>query len=128
MISHKVGKHKTFKSKSRKSRKLPLAIGLLNIIVVVTAVFYLFAMNKQPTETETKVLLQTSMGDIIIQLRDDKPITTNNFKNLVQQGVYDGTIFHRVIADFMIQGGQNPNVTVTPISDEIGNYNHNYRG
>ena len=52
-----------------------------------------------------KVLLETSMGDILIELRDDMPITTENFKNLVQQGVYDDTIFHRVIADFMIQGG-----------------------
>ncbi|MGD9131665.1 MAG: peptidylprolyl isomerase [Candidatus Bathyarchaeota archaeon] len=52
-----------------------------------------------------KVLLETSMGNITIQLRDDMPITTENFKNLIQQGLYDGTIFHRVKADFMIQGG-----------------------
>ena len=75
-----------------------------------------------------KVLLQTSMGDITIQLRDDKTITTGNFKNLIEQGVYDGTIFHRVIADFMIQGGRNTDVTVATIPDEIGNDNHNYRG
>ena len=55
--------------------------------------------------TSGKVLLQTSMGDITIQLRDDMPITTANFVNLVEKGTYDGTIFHRVIADFMIQGG-----------------------
>ena len=75
-----------------------------------------------------KVLLHTSMGDITIQLRDDKPITTENFKNLVQQGFYDGTIFHRVIADFMIQGGSNSSVSVATIRDEIGNDNYNYRG
>jgi cyclophilin family peptidyl-prolyl cis-trans isomerase len=68
------------------------------------------------------------LGDITIQLRDDRPTTTSNFKNLVQQGVYDGTIFHRVIVDFMIQGGANSNVTVATIPDEIGNDNHNYRG
>ncbi len=52
-----------------------------------------------------KILFQTSMGDITLQLRNDMPITTNNFKNLVQQGKYNGTIFHRVIAGFMVQGG-----------------------
>jgi cyclophilin family peptidyl-prolyl cis-trans isomerase len=45
------------------------------------------------------------MGNITIELRTDMPITTENFKNLIQQGAYNGTIFHRVIADFMIQGG-----------------------
>jgi peptidylprolyl isomerase len=52
-----------------------------------------------------KVLLQTSMGNITIQLRDDMPVTAANFKNLVEAGVYDGTIFHRVISNFMVQGG-----------------------
>jgi cyclophilin family peptidyl-prolyl cis-trans isomerase len=76
----------------------------------------------------TRVLLETSMGDIIIQLRDDKPITAQNFINLVNQGFYDATIFHRVVAGFMIQGGQNQTVNVTSIPDEIGNDNHNYNG
>ena len=53
----------------------------------------------------TRVLLETSMGNITIQLRDDKPITTANFLNLTRMGIYDNTIFHRVIAGFMIQGG-----------------------
>ncbi len=52
-----------------------------------------------------KVLLQTSMGNITIQLRDDMPITSANFYHLVKDGTYDGTIFHRVIENFMIQGG-----------------------
>lgn len=127
------GKRKTYRSKSHKSSKLPLAIGLLIIIGVVAAAVYMFSMNN-PSDTgdsETpagKVMLQTSMGDITIQLRDDKPITTDNFKNLVQQGVYDGTIFHRVIADFMIQGGMNTTASVGAIPDEIGNDNHNIIG
>ena len=52
-------------------------------------------MSKQNANyPETKVLLHTSMGDIIITLRNDMPITTGNFKKLVQQGIYNGTIFH----------------------------------
>jgi cyclophilin family peptidyl-prolyl cis-trans isomerase len=73
----------------------------------------------------TRVLLVTSMGNITIQMRDDKPITTQNFVNLVKQGFYDGTIFHRVIAGFMIQGGENQSINVPSIPDEIGNDNRN---
>jgi cyclophilin family peptidyl-prolyl cis-trans isomerase len=72
----------------------------------------------------TIVLLQTTAGNITIQLRTDKPITTANFINIVQKGWYDGTIFHRVIAGFMIQGGAISE-TVPPIQDEIGTNNRN---
>ena len=68
------------------------------------------------------------MGNIIIQMRNDKPITTQNFVNLVKEGFYDGTIFHRVIAGFMIQGGENQTINVPTIADEIGNDNVNYNG
>ncbi len=54
----------------------------------------------------TNVILSTTMGDIEIELFDnDMPITAGNFKKLVEKGFYNNTIFHRVIADFMIQGG-----------------------
>src|SRR3954447_21452553 len=50
--------------------------------------------------------MKTSEGDIVLELFDeDAPKTVNNFKQLASQGFYDGLIFHRVIADFMIQGG-----------------------
>ena len=52
-----------------------------------------------------KVLLKTNMGDITIQLYEDMPITAGNFQKLVEKGFYDGTIFHRIIDGFMIQGG-----------------------
>jgi len=51
------------------------------------------------------VLLSTTMGDITIDLYDDMPVTAGNFADLVAKGFYDHTIFHRVIAGFMIQGG-----------------------
>jgi peptidyl-prolyl cis-trans isomerase A (cyclophilin A) len=76
----------------------------------------------------TRVLLETSMGDIIIQLRNDKPITTQNFINLVNQGFYDGTNFTRIVAGFVIQGGENDSVNVPSIADEIGNDNVNFNG
>jgi peptidylprolyl isomerase len=131
MSSRRSSKRKTFKSKSRTSRKLLLAIGLLTIVAVAVVVFYVFGLNGSNSSNSpsgNKVLLQTTMGNITIQLRDDRPITTSNFKNLVQKGVYDGTTFHRVIADFMIQGGMNTSTSVATIPDEIGNGNHNIIG
>ena len=72
----------------------------------------------------TKVLFITSMGDIVIQMRDDKPITTTNFVNLVNEGYYNDTTFMRVLAGFMIQGGEGK-TTKPEINDEIGNDNVN---
>ena len=63
-------------------------------------------------------------GVILIELYEDKaPITVNNFKNLVSKGFYDGLIFHRVIAGFMIQGGDPTGTGMggsgTPIKGEF---------
>jgi cyclophilin family peptidyl-prolyl cis-trans isomerase len=62
-------------------------------------------MTIDPTKSYTATL-HTDKGDIVIGLYADKtPVTVNNFVFLAHQGFYDGTIFHRVIADFMAQGG-----------------------
>lgn len=79
-----------------------------------------------------KVLFHTSMGDITIQLRNDMPITTNNFKNLIQKGTFNGTIFHRVINGFMIQGGDPTGTgygdpSIPDIKDEFTPKNRNER-
>jgi len=52
-----------------------------------------------------KVKIATALGDIIVRLYDETPRHRDNFLKLVREGYYDGTIFHRVIKDFMIQGG-----------------------
>lgn len=55
--------------------------------------------------TETQVVLHTSKGDIKLKLYNDTPQHRDNFIKLVKEGRYDGLLFHRVIKDFMIQGG-----------------------
>jgi cyclophilin family peptidyl-prolyl cis-trans isomerase len=117
--------------RSKKSRKPILIVGFLVAVAAIAIAAYV-VMNSSGSSGPTvlsknTVLLSTSMGSITIQLRDDMPITTTNFKNLVQQGKYDGTIFHRVIAGFMIQGGQL-NSSWPSIQDEFGSNNHNVRG
>ncbi|MBO7270053.1 MAG: peptidylprolyl isomerase, partial [Bacteroidales bacterium] len=56
-------------------------------------------------QAETKVLIETSMGNIIIRLYDETPKHRDNFIKLVESGYYNDLLFHRVIKDFMIQGG-----------------------
>ena len=66
----------------------------------------LYFMNNQETNNgNVKVKLETNQGEIIIELYSDMPITAGNFEKLVREGFYDGVIFHRIILDFMIQGG-----------------------
>jgi len=89
--------------------------------------------GQSANQPETKVLLHTSMGDITIALRNDMPITTGNFKKLVLQGTYNGTIFHRVIPGFMIQGGDPTGTgygdpSIPDIKDEFTRTNRNDRG
>ena len=60
----------------------------------------------QPTENDKKVIMKTNKGDITIRLFPDMaPKTVENFLGLAESGYYDGIIFHRVIDNFMIQGG-----------------------
>ncbi|MCC7030269.1 MAG: peptidylprolyl isomerase [Chitinophagaceae bacterium] len=62
--------------------------------------------NVLPSVAQTKATIYTTMGNIVLDLYDTlQPITTNNFKTLVNNKFYDGIIFHRVINNFMIQGG-----------------------
>ncbi len=73
------------------------------------------------------VKLETSLGDIVIELdRRKAPITVNNFLRYVTSNRYDGTVFHRVIADFVVQGGgydagMNARPTYPAIFNESGN-------
>ena len=81
-----------------------------------------------------KVKLQTSLGDVVIELNEEAaPVTTANFQSYVTDGFYDGTIFHRVISGFMIQGGgftedMANKRTKAPIVNEASNGLKNDRG
>ena len=77
-----------------------------------------------------KVRLNTSHGEIVLSLNEEKaPITVENFVSYVKSGHYDGTIFHRVIYDFMIQaGGMNPDMSEKPTGECIRNEANNSLG
>lgn len=72
------------------------------------------------------VLLQTTMGDIVVRLSDSTPLHRDNFLKLVKSGYYDSVLFHRVIQDFMIQAG-DPNSKQAPAGQPLGNGGPGYR-
>tara|TARA_Y100000310_G_C20522550_1_gene734392 strand:+ start:345 stop:905 length:561 start_codon:yes stop_codon:yes gene_type:complete len=74
-------------------------------IIIAIGLMVNYLPKDKTQEDMVKVKLETNKGDIVINLYSDMPITAGNFQNLVEKGTYDGVIFHRVIPDFMIQGG-----------------------
>ena len=101
------------------------------VLLICMAVMGSFATAD---ETNPVVVMKTTDGDITIELFADKsPITVENFLRYVDEGHFDGTVFHRVIPNFMIQGGgftaeleEKP--THAPIVNESRNKLHNTRG
>ena len=66
-----------------------------------------------------KVKIQTTLGDIVVRLFDETPLHRDNFAKLAKEGYYDGTLFHRVIKDLMIQGG-DPDSKNAPAGKHLG--------
>jgi len=123
------------KSKGWPGRKA-LAVLFVFLICLPIGVYAVWQMNgtvDKGSSSSNMVLLKTNKGDIKIELYDDMPVTTGNFKKLVEDGIYDGTIFHRVIDGFMIQGGDPTGTgygdpSIPAISDEFTDHNRNDRG
>ena len=116
-------------------RKLWMSLGLALSIVTLSSI----------AQAGPKVEFKTNQGNFVVDLESDRaPKTVNNFLAYVKSGHYDGTIFHRVIADFMIQGGgfetglqdakaisdfeKKQKKTKAPIKNESGNGLSNVRG
>ena len=91
-------------------------------------------IEQENVQEPTRVKLETSAGDIVIELNEQAaPVTVKNFLQYVADGSYDGTIFHRVIPNFMIQGGgftedMKRKKTQPPIVNEASNGLSNDRG
>ena len=106
---------------------------IIKYLVITTIIFLNNGANAEMT-TNTKIIIKTTSGDIKIELYDDKaPITSENFKKYIESGYFTDTIFHRVIKDFMIQGGgftieMGEKESMPPIKNEANNGVSNERG
>lgn len=102
---------------------------IVALILAVAVNAFGAAPSKNP-----RVTLETDMGNIVVELYPDKaPITVKNFTDYVESGFYGGTIFHRVIPGFMVQGGglteeMQPKATKAQIKNEADNGLKNERG
>jgi peptidylprolyl isomerase len=76
-------------------------IFIIAAVIVILAIAGYMMMGSE----NVKIKLETNKGDIVIELYSEMPVTAGNFEKLVKEGFYDGVIFHRIIKNFMIQGG-----------------------
>lgn len=103
-------------------------------VVTVTLIIGLFVASAVAAERNPKVLMETSQGKITIELfRKEAPLSVKNFLSYVKGGFYNGTVFHRVMPGFMIQGGgftaeMMQKSTSRPIPNEAPNGLKNDRG
>ena len=85
----------------------------------------IMAMTVTAQDKAVRVKMETSLGDIVVRLYDETPIHRDNFVKLVKEGYYDGTLFHRVIKNFMIQGG-DPNSKGASADADLGTGSPDY--
>lgn len=114
--------------------RLKFTKGFIFFLIVVLISIPLLFLNTVKGGDTMQALIETNKGSIKIELYPDKaPITVENFKDYADSGFYEGTVFHRVVKDFMIQGGGfttdgNNKNTNEPIKNEASNGLSNEKG
>jgi len=96
------------RSKFTKIKKNKILIGVILVVILIAAVaaIYVYIGTGSDDEGNPVAIIDTSMGTIKVELYEDKvPNTVDNFIKLANDGFYDGLIFHRILDNFMIQGG-----------------------
>ncbi|NQU31926.1 MAG: peptidylprolyl isomerase [Bacteroidetes bacterium] len=83
-------------------------------LFLVIVLFFSIQLMAQTDKPETVATIHTTMGDITVKLYNDTPLHRDNFIKLVNEGWYEGSYFHRIIQNFMIQGGHDKNGKVDP--------------
>jgi peptidyl-prolyl cis-trans isomerase B (cyclophilin B) len=106
---------------------------IIKYLVLTTIIFINNGVNAEMA-TNTIINVKTSLGDIKLELFNDKaPITAENFEKYIKSNYFTNSIFHRVIKDFMVQGGgftpeMEEKETMSPIKNEANNKISNERG
>ena len=106
----------------------------LVVFSLLLALTFIQPIAEPMNNLHPQISMKTNYGEIVLELdREKAPLSVENFIRYVEEGLYNGTIFHRVIKDFMIQGGGFSadfikKTTYSPIKNEAGNGLKNTRG
>ncbi len=121
------GATQTVSSVSKKSKKIKQKEAAAQATDLTTDTATPIADEKTDTisEPRQRVKLETSKGDIVVELYNETPLHRDNFIKLVRAGYYDGILWHRVIKDFMIQAGDSTTRHAQP-GAEVGTYDAPY--
>jgi cyclophilin family peptidyl-prolyl cis-trans isomerase len=110
-------------------KKTLIIITVAVLLIAVAAISFMTLNPKNETKMETPkekvVMLQTTLGNITLKLYNETPLHRDNFVKLVESGFYNGLLFHRVISDFMIQGG-DPESKNAPAGARLGSGSPGY--
>ncbi|WP_347839626.1 peptidylprolyl isomerase [uncultured Draconibacterium sp.] len=98
---------------------------LIVLILIALVGFGVSCSNATQKEKNNLVLIKTSFGDIKLRLYDETPEHKKNFIKLIEEGYYEGLLFHRVMKNFMIQGGDPDSKNATP-GQRLGSGNPGY--
>jgi cyclophilin family peptidyl-prolyl cis-trans isomerase len=98
---------------------------LIFVLAAIVIIITTFSFTEKKCKKEEKVLISTSFGDIKVKLYNETPKHRDNFIKLVNEGYLNGTLFHRVIKNFMIQGGDPDSKTAKP-GQMLGNGGPSY--
>jgi peptidyl-prolyl cis-trans isomerase B (cyclophilin B) len=102
-------------------RTLIFRYAAIALVLLAACAGYVYAHSnsKKNMKTTPQVRISTNYGDIVVRLYDETPEHRDNFLKLAREGYFDGTLFHRVIKDFMIQGG-DPDSKGAPAGKQLG--------
>lgn len=102
-------------------RTLIFRYAAIALVLLAACAGYVYAQSnsKKNMKTTPQVRISTNYGDIVVRLYDETPEHRDNFLKLAREGYFDGTLFHRVIKDFMIQGG-DPDSKGAPAGKQLG--------
>lgn len=96
-----------------------------NVLFSAVMAIYALSLPAQETTQRREVLIETTMGNIKVELYNETPLHRDNFLKLASEGYYDGNLFHRVIYNFMIQSGDSTSRHAQP-GQELGLYSPEY--
>lgn len=98
---------------------------LISFLICCTFLVSCNLINKKDMDKEQHVKIETTMGDVVIKLYNETPAHRDNFLKLVEENTYEGTLFHRVIKDFMVQAG-DPSSKNAPKGKMLGTGDMDY--